>query len=235
MPFFSSLTYTGTRVGGQRERQTQSFETGSAYFPRDYPFTSAYAFYAEKREGEDKGRWERKPPAKRTNFQKLGTRSPWKPDWEIVLRLEGAENLDDNLVPTQREEAVSTIKKVRPWLFRGVDVLGILENASNMFNQGAGLLAEINKLRAKRSQDPLENNVRPNDLWKGALVIVQLTMCGRGAPEDLALIYAIDDDEARMWDSFLDRRKRLTGHLLDQDNPDDAEVSSGVIDLFCCL
>jgi ribonuclease P/MRP protein subunit POP1 len=233
MPFFSSLTYTGTRVGGQRERQTQSFEGGSAYFPRDYPSTGAYTSYAEEREGEEKGRWERKPPAKRTNFKKLGTRSAWKPDWEVVLGLETLGNQDDaNLIPTQREDASST-KKVLPWLLRGADVPAVLENASNMFNHGAGVLAEINKLRTKRSQDPLESNVRPDDLWKGALVMVQVSMCGRGSPDDLAVIYSVDDDEARKWDNVFDRRKRPLTAALDQEDADEVEVSYDVFNRFC--
>jgi ribonuclease P/MRP protein subunit POP1 len=109
MPFFSSLTYTGTRVGGQRERQTQSFEAGCAYFPRDYPFTHAYSSYVEQRADQEKDRWERKPPAKRTNFEKLGTRSPWKPDWDVVLGLQAPTS--DDLVTTQREEPLTASGK----------------------------------------------------------------------------------------------------------------------------
>jgi len=231
MPFFSSLTYTGTRVGGQRERQTQSFEAGSAYFPRDYPFTSAYISYADKMEQEDKGRWERKPPAKRANFEKLGTRSAWKPDWEVVLGLDTAMIQDDgDLLPTQRDSSsMMTVKKVRPWLLRGVGVPAILENVSNMFNHGAGLLAEINKLRTKRSQDPLESKIRSDDLWKGALVMVQLTMCGRGAPDDLAVIYSINDAEARKWANVFNRAKKPGTTLLDQESVDEMEVSYVVI------
>jgi len=221
MPFFSSLTYTGTRVGGQRERQTQSFEAGSPCFPRDYPFTEAYSSYAEEREREEKGRWERKPPAKRANFEKLGTRSAWKPDWDVVLGLRNQGTGD--LVPTQRE-APLTVKRVRPWLLRGVDVPTILENASSMFNHGAGLLAGINKLRMKRSHDPLESDVRPDDFWKSALVMVQLVMCGRGAPDDLAIIYSIDDDEARKWYNVFDRKNKSFVAPLDESS-DELEVS----------
>ena len=229
MAFFSSLTHTGTRVGGQRERQTQSFETGSTYFPRDYPSTDAYASYADEREEKEKGKWERKPPAKRANFTKLGTRSPWRPDWEVVLGLETAGiQINSNLVSTQREEASSMAKKVRPWLLRGADVPGILENASNMFNPGAGLLAEINKLRMKRSQDPLENSIRSDDLWKAALVMVQITMCGRGSPDDLAVIYDMDDNETRKWDNILDRRGP-TATLSNQASSDEVEVGHGVV------
>ena len=235
MPFFSSLTYTGTRVGGQRERHTQSFEAGSPYFPRDYPFTGVYASYTEEKVREEEARWGRKPPAKRPNFEKLGTRSAWKPDWEVVLGLEATGRTGDkDLVPTQRE-GPSTVKRVRPWLLRGTDVPIILENASNMFNHGAGLLAEINKLRTKRSQDPLGSDVRAEDLWKSTLVMVRLTMCGRGAPDDLAVIYRVDDDEARKWDNVLGRKSKSFAALVNDESPDEVEVSSCVAIQACFL
>ena len=41
MPLLSSLTHTGTRVGGQRERETQRREAGCVYFPRDYVGTQS--------------------------------------------------------------------------------------------------------------------------------------------------------------------------------------------------
>lgn len=223
MPFFTSLTYTGTRVGGQRERQTQSFEAGIPYFPRDYPFSVGYAAHASEVEEDDKGRWERKPPAKRANFEKLGTRSPWKPDWEVVLGLDDPRSADNGLTSTQREAVLSTTaKNVQPWLLRGVDVPKILENALDMFDHGAGLLADINHLRLKRFQDPLHSSIRPEDLWNSALVTVRLLMCGRGAPDDLAVIYQVDDDEARKWSKVFEHRKHFN---LGEDSPDEVEVS----------
>ncbi|KAF5369289.1 hypothetical protein D9758_002524 [Tetrapyrgos nigripes] len=113
MAFLPSLIHTGTRVGGQRERQTQAFEAGSVYFPRDYPGLEAYDEYAETRGEGEKAKWDRTPPAKRVNYKKLGTRSPWIPDWEVVVGLEQSnmEHEDDNrdedeedLVTTQRPE-----------------------------------------------------------------------------------------------------------------------------------
>ncbi len=92
MAFWSSLTYTGTRVGGQRERQTQAFEAGILYFPRDFVFSKAYEGWAEEKEREEREKWAKKPPAKRVNFTKLGVRSPWKADWDVVLGLREPSN-----------------------------------------------------------------------------------------------------------------------------------------------
>jgi ribonuclease P/MRP protein subunit POP1 len=224
MPFFSSLIFTGTRVGGQRERETQSFESGVSYFPRDYPSTSAYRVYIEARAAEEKARWERKPPAKRVNFDKLGTRSPWTPDWEVVLGLEDDAKTPESseFVTTQREVMVDKTR-ISSWLLRGPEMMTILSNASDMFNPAAGLWSDINKLRVKRGQDPLDASIKAEMLWKSALVEVKLVMCGRGAPDHMAHIYSVDDNEARKWRKMLQRKKN-SGDALSDDDPDETEV-----------
>jgi ribonuclease P/MRP protein subunit POP1 len=232
MAFFSSLTATGTRVGGQRERQTQAFEAGVAYFPRDYPFTSAYNAYADAREVEEQTRWEKKPPAKRPNFDKLGTRRPWKPDWSVVLGLEiegGDESVSGEFVTTQRDNPPLSNDgadgKVSPWLLRGPEVTSILANADNLFYPAAGLLAEINRLRSKGPHEPSDVSVGAEQLLKGALVTVMLNLCGRGSPDDLAVIYAINDEEARKWNKMLELRKKPGTEMLDEEDLDEIKVS----------
>jgi len=239
MPFFTSLIYTGTRVGGQRERQTQAFEGGCAYFPRDYPSTDSYTIHAEEQEEEARSRWERKPPAKRTNFEKLGTRSPFIADWEVVLGLREppSSSLEPELISAQREDEPSVAAdpvavevkpqdSVRPWLLRGPDVPAMLQNLSSMLNPTAGLLDHINKARIRRGQDFL-HDVRADELWKSALVVVRIIPCGRGNPEDLAVIYGVDDEEARKWYGAESLRKQGAAALL-HDGDDETELSKMV-------
>lgn len=124
MAFWSSLIHTGTRVGGQRERQTQAFEAGTPYFPRDFPFSKAYESWVGEKEHEEREKWGRKPPAKRVNFVKLGVRSPWVPDWDVVLGLReprGVVEVDtdaqgkgtdvENYTSTQRDEVTAEVDK----------------------------------------------------------------------------------------------------------------------------
>ncbi|KZT11889.1 POP1-domain-containing protein [Laetiporus sulphureus 93-53] len=230
MPFFSSLTYTGTRVGGQRERQTQAYEGGCAYFPRDYPLTAAYDEYADDRAEEERTKWERKPPAKRVNYEKLGTRSPWKPDWGVVLGLESSPEEDD-LVPTQREEPPATAggtktdRDIRPWLLRGTDAPSLVDKLmSTMLNPGAGLLDYMNQVRMKKGLSQLNGGFKADELWKGALVLVRVLMCGRGNPEDLATVYRVDDAEARKW-MEAERLRKQGAALLLQEGDDETELS----------
>ncbi|RPD62234.1 POP1-domain-containing protein [Lentinus tigrinus ALCF2SS1-7] len=241
MPFLSSLIYTGTRVGGQRERQTQAFEAGCAYFPRDIPATQAYDDYAEDRAYDERETWERKPPAKRPNYDKLGTRSPWRPDWGVVLGTEKPPEPQEleEFVDTQRDEDAMAVdatapgtatgaegagdQKAEQWLLRGPDVPAIVAKVSPMLSPAAELLTQINKTRTKRKLAPLKAGSRPEDLLKGALVNVSITLLGRGCPDDMAVIHRVEDDEARAWMTAEAKRKK--GLSLIQDGPDETELS----------
>ncbi len=216
MAFFSSLTYTGTRVGGQRECQSQAFESGVSYFPRDYPFTSAYEKYAQEHETEAKDSWERKPPAKRPNFEKLGTKSPWRADWEAVLGL-SEEGAGDGYVSTQRSEEAD---RATPWLLRGPTA--IINNLSNLFSTDVGLLAEVNRIRSKRGLGSLDSAVKSGDLLKGALVSVKVKMHKRGSPEDLAVIYSMSDDELISWEKST---RKSVADLMEDDNSSEVGVA----------
>ncbi|KAM6494217.1 POPLD (NUC188) domain containing protein [Amanita muscaria] len=216
MAFLNSLVYTGSRVGGQRERQTQAYEAGTAYYPRDYPFTQAYATYARDREKEERERWTRKPPAKRVNYRKLGIRSPFRPDWEVVLGLpELLENpdADAEFVSTQRDDSMGVSQDdnpVQPWLLQGPLTQLIFSSASDMFNRSAGLLAEVNTLRRNFNLDPLASSISGADLLKGALVLVAINMCNRGTPEDLDSIHIMDDEETARWITIMRKNRNRT-------------------------
>ncbi|KAG6844608.1 hypothetical protein H0H87_005542 [Tephrocybe sp. NHM501043] len=238
MAFWSSLTFTGTRVGGQRERQTQSFESGAPYFPRDLPTSTGYDEYATSRAKEERARWDRKPPAKRPNYEKLGTSSPWRADWHGVLGIprprfeeEVADEemgQDRNLVSTQREQQMDDAEPegddLGMWLLRGADTSSVVSNISKMFNPGAGLLLEINHLRSKRGLDPLAPEIKADDLMKRALLSVRIMMCKRGAPDDLAIIYRVTDDETKRWEKVLALRNARGG--LDEETEEEAQLSS---------
>ncbi len=240
MPFLSSLIYTGTRVAGQRERQTQAFEAGSVYFPRDVPTTEAYADYAEDRADDERETWERKPPAKRPNYEKLGTRSPWRADWGVVLGIDEPpkpQELED-FVDTQRDANAVAVdatapgtttdanvtghQKVEQWLLRGPDVPAAVAELSLASNPAESLLTQVNKARTKRKLDPLKADSRGEDLLKGALINVGITLLGRGCPDDMAVIYRMEDDEARAWIGAEAKRKK--GFSLVDDGPDETEV-----------
>ncbi|KAG9308789.1 hypothetical protein JVU11DRAFT_11414 [Chiua virens] len=213
MAFLSSLLYTGTRFAGQRERTKQFFEAGVCGFPNDYPLIDAYEVVSNDRAEKERACWERTPPAKKPNYEKLGTRSPWRADWGVVLGLKNPPATqisssqgqgEEELLTTQREnpshpnamQEDDASSSVRPWLLRGPRVSTIL---SNTFITPVQFLCEINQLRSKNHMEQLEATLSADDLMRSALVMVRAKMVRRGAPTDLANIYKMDDPEARKW------------------------------------
>jgi ribonuclease P/MRP protein subunit POP1 len=236
MPFLTSLIYTGTRVGGQRERAHQAFEAGAAYFPRDFPTCKAYEEFAAARAAQDKERWMKKPPAKRVSWETLSTLSPWTSAWRVALGLDPAPRTDmgidygndADMVPTQREEETQPepeSSSVRPWLLHGPGTRTIVENIARLLGPASGLLSEINALRRKRELPPLDTSTDPNALLEGALVHVRVTPCGRGVADDMAFIYALEDQEARAWAKAYAQQQGLGGYEVNEEPPDATEVS----------
>ena len=73
------------------------FEAGINALPRDYPSVGAYDGVTNERAEQEKADWERTLPAKKPNYDKSGTRSPWVligawyMDWTSQLRLRGVD------------------------------------------------------------------------------------------------------------------------------------------------
>jgi len=228
MAFFNSLIYTGSRVAGQRERQTQGFEAGTVNFPRDFPSTLAHESWAAKLEAKEKGRWDRKPPAKRVNFESLGTLHPWRADWHGLLGIRQQQQPDQGsslpaFISTQREQdstADEAMENIRPWLLRGAEVPKILSRLYSVFNHRSSLLSDINRLRLKRNSSLLVDKESPN-LLKGALINVKVNMCSRGTPEDLSMLYVLPDAIVLQWEKVLHSSK-----VTDDESPKEIEVNN---------
>ena len=234
MPFLTSLIYTGTRVAGQREREHQAFEAGAAYFPRDFPTCTAYEQFAASRAIEDKERWKKKPPAKRVSWDKLSTLNPWTSAWRVALGLDRApseetgldDGSDEDVVPTQRDDPPPTSDPaLSAWLLHGSRARTIVEHVSRLLSPASGLLYEINALRRKCELPPLDG---ADALLQGALMHVRVLLCGRGALDDMAFIYALEDAEARAWATAHGPRA-LVGYEVGEEPMYSTEVSSGLL------
>jgi ribonuclease P/MRP protein subunit POP1 len=235
MPFLTSLIYTGTRVGGQREREHQAFEAGAAYFPRDFPTCTAYEQFATARAAEDKERWKKKPPAKRVSWGKLSALSPWTSAWRVALGLDHAPSgeteaddaCDEDVVPTQRDDdpPPASDPTSPAWLLHGSRARTIVEHVSRLLSPASGLLCEINALRRKCELPPPDTSVEADVLLQGALMHVRVLPCGRGALDDMAFIYALEDQEARAWVA-VHGPQALVGYEVGEEPMDATEVSS---------
>ena len=195
MPFLTSLTHTGTLVGGQQQRDTQMLEAGVPRFPHDFPTTEPYRERAEAWEASERCRWERTPPAKRVNYERLGIGDPWKADWGNVLDrcMPGVVGC----VSTQRDA-------FRPWLLSKYLASFVLNGTIEVSNPVEWLYDQVRTSRIGHGSTELRLEANANDLWHDALIQVQVELRGRGTLGDVTAIYLLRDDEIRICGSSFD-------------------------------
>ncbi|KAG1665116.1 Ribonucleases P/MRP protein subunit POP1 [Nymphon striatum] len=103
MPFWISLVYRNARVGGLRELQSIHDDAGFLHVPDDYPDTTATH---EIEKTEEKLRLEKYfkiPPAKRPNYVKFGTASPFSFPWEVLVSLCSRYKKLEEILPDLKE------------------------------------------------------------------------------------------------------------------------------------
>jgi ribonuclease P/MRP protein subunit POP1 len=200
MPFLTSLTYTGTLVGGQQQKDAQMLEAGVPRFPHDFPTTAPYRERAEVWEASERCRWERTSPAKRVSHKRLGIDNPWKADWENVL--DRCTPRSAGHVPTQRNV-------IRPWLLNKYLASVVLDGISGASDPAAWLHGKLYAFQSVRGNAGLSQEASANDLWRDALVQVQVELHGRGTLGDLAAIYLLRDDELRNCGSSLESLREV--------------------------
>ncbi|GJN94122.1 hypothetical protein Rhopal_007196-T1 [Rhodotorula paludigena] len=198
MPFWTSLIYSTPRVGGQRERSHQFYEAGAPRFPEDFVGAPAFAEHEARRERDDKGYWERRPPAKRPSYAKLGTAHPWRAEMGEVLAQAWA-----------RGSAGERDEQKKPFLVPAKVAQGVLDAAARPATNGAmdEDVPPSPRARAKQLERHLvdewrtvsisSGSVSPASLLPHAMVRVKLTPCMRGVPQDLGLVYELDEETAK--------------------------------------
>lgn len=198
MPFWSSLVYSTPRVGGLRERSQQYQEAQALRFPEDAVDTPGFAEHESRREADEKGYWDRRPPAKRPSYAKLGTSSPWRVDMDDVLskaarRSEGLAELKPFVLARSIAERI--LKEAASGRLVGAghkmdtDALSISHPRQRAALVEKQLLEEWQAVGSGEAQIP--------DLLAAAMVHVKITPCTRGVPQDLALVYELDVEQAR--------------------------------------
>ncbi len=79
--FWKSFIFTKARFSGLDQVSRIQQERGIPVFPYDFPGTMAYQGYIEAHASDLRTVFEKKPPAKRINYDKLNVASPFKPDF----------------------------------------------------------------------------------------------------------------------------------------------------------
>ncbi|BGP52028.1 Ribonucleases P/MRP protein subunit pop1 [Rhodotorula kratochvilovae] len=213
MPFWSSLVFCTPRVGALRERAHQSYEAGAARFPEDYVGVAGFEEHEVRRESEERGYWERRPPAKRPSYDKLGTRAPWRVEMGEVLAQawrrgagaaeggDGGDAKEPFLVPHAIAKAILAHAGAPPPAMEE-DLTASPRARAKLEEQ---LSREWGALGAA-SSSPSSAALLPH-----AMVRVKVVPCMRGVPEDLGLVYELDEETARAVRAKVDRAEKGKG------------------------
>ncbi|XP_029779557.1 ribonucleases P/MRP protein subunit POP1 [Suricata suricatta] len=86
MAFWIPFIYRGARVGGLKEAGVHAQYKRSPGIPGDFPDCPAGALFAEEQAKNLLEKYERRPPAKRPNYVKLGTLAPFCYPWEQLTQ-----------------------------------------------------------------------------------------------------------------------------------------------------
>lgn len=209
-PLLHSLVFTGTRIGGIREREAQSFESGAGCWPRDFVGSEQGGLWWNAKAIEDKFTWDRKPPAKRPNYLKHGweaidltlteSRLPWKPDWPGLVA-----GYPTDVSMADEETAINDAApfEARPYLLQLPAFSDVFVTLLQAPEPAAVLLEAINRHRSKRGFAAL-TSAAALKLFETAMVRVSVKMLARGVAGDVGPIFSLADDpvgreEERLW------------------------------------
>jgi ribonuclease P/MRP protein subunit POP1 len=241
--FWHSLAFADTRVGGLRERAQHYFEAGCPSFPEDYACTHAFKIEIDKKAKDLSARWHRTPVAKRVNYAKLQTHSPWRPAFpEIIAKLadslaelarSGMEAAED---PFKTEVALGTGLQNAPYLLGGQFLAKVLPQAAAWLSTQSNFISCLYQLQImyktqienkfKKRRLPLEPSAFKARILD-AFVKIRLDPLTRGSPKYNAIIYRLSESQVCMIRDQL-RSGKYNGDiatLLEQQMQCDAEES----------
>ncbi|KAK8864663.1 hypothetical protein IAR55_001913 [Kwoniella newhampshirensis] len=188
MYFSSSLVYSNTLIGGLNERKVQHREAGLPSFPEYFgAVCEAGKKWEAAKAATEKETWDRKPPGKRVQWESLRTRNPFVPNWDEVM---------SRTSPSPEENTVNgpvPKRLVMPWLLASPFTHHLKSGHSSQ-----DLLAMMNAFRTQRGMPVLAKD-KASELFKTALIHVEINVLGRGSPGDMAMIYTLSALQREEW------------------------------------
>ncbi|KAH0538088.1 hypothetical protein FGG08_005300 [Glutinoglossum americanum] len=196
------------RFGGLREIRQAAFETGTPWFPGDYPGTRAGWEWEEQERERRRGEWERRPKGKRTEWGSIPLSKEmkgeigigWGCDWERVLKPASTESQppteDQPKLPLHLAGSTSAAPKNPAAPASPSPPLDIWHLPTPLAS-----LALRNPTRLPPSLAAL-----PKEALATAFFTAKITLLTRGRPQDCARIYRLptsDPELRRNWLSLL--------------------------------
>lgn len=184
MAFWVASIYRGARAGGIRESKSLAKEQGVLHFPEDFPDTNSGKLEEVEIYEQLSTKYEKRPPAKRANYTKLGVVSPFICPWnQLVKEWNEKMKLSEK---TQSDEN---------------DAFYVLRNQQDLRQLEELCCNDINSHKVDKSKCKIDESgqfitkLNENELGTSfingkecALVPVKVSMVTRGAPEEFATI-----------------------------------------------
>ncbi|KAH9488832.1 hypothetical protein Btru_058724 [Bulinus truncatus] len=181
MAFWVALVYRGARVGGLKEAHSLALLGGMLSAPVDYPDTAAGTKELMSQSAELELKYNRRPPAKRPNYIKLGIPSPFSFQFEKLVQ-DWKENLKPlcSAMPDASQYFVLRDRK-------NLQALNLALTDTKTFLKNAGKLNRSKGKATSSGDDFLKaflsiTGSSTLDVFSNAIVAVSLKTLHRGVP-----------------------------------------------------
>lgn len=185
MAFWVASVYRGARAGGIRESKSLAKEQGVLHFPEDFPDTNCGKLEEEEIYEQLSTKYEKRPPAKRANYTKLGMVSPFICPWDQLIK-EWNEKIrfQKQMLMTELDENEFFYVLRNQQDLKQLEGLCCKDISSPKVDKSKCKISESGQFVAKTN----ELDVSFVNGKEYALVPVKVTMVTRGAPEEFATI-----------------------------------------------
>ncbi|KAJ3083856.1 hypothetical protein HDU99_005421 [Rhizoclosmatium hyalinum] len=221
---WKSFIFAGSHAVGIYDRRRICFEVGIASFPEDYPETCAHVSWALEERDRKKAEWERKPKAKRVNYEKMKVAHPFLSHYGKLVADDEME-VDDQV----------GLKKDDPLAVQVVHGSKLVSVVKQGVSAGDSVtVLEKKCVEAIKSVRP--GFSIPNDFSLGkAFVRCRLQMIGRGMVDEHGMIYLASKEQVGFWTEFTKNSKERDRDDFDWSKPlvesTDEEIEA-VLDKF---
>ncbi|ORY00772.1 POP1-domain-containing protein [Basidiobolus meristosporus CBS 931.73] len=193
MAFWKSFIFAGARFGGLRERDAMHFEAGLPCFPYDYPGTKAYREFSDKHKAKAEEMFNKKPPAKRPNYEKLKIEHPFEAPFHLLV---GSKQ------PTSKDKL---------WILRGKKATSLLRGGFEESNLNTSFDIINKKLLENITNATETRGIKLEEVpdAQRAVVCVRIKMLDRGTPGSHSLIYVPSNTDYDAWEKHLSLKKQV--------------------------
>ena len=174
MAFWIALIYRGAKAVGLREQRSLSFEASGLTFPDCCPDTPSGAEMSSSRAAELRSVYNRRPPAKRCSYDKMGVFAPFHCPWLELVQgwMRSCEDRKDADADEQFFYCVRSRKLLQMLKDVCADVDSRVKSSKSNSSHGCTTANVFTELHQSGR----------------AIVKVSVIMMGRGAPSQFALI-----------------------------------------------